>query len=236
MKPTNLVVVIGHKGSTMGTAVLGEEPDPAMTQAIFDRHLPFWEHHGWPIIVITPKTKPLDTTHERIFCGDHGHSGANAYSRVHCLLKLLSERRYRFAIIHEYDSICLDQSPRMRIGLCGNVWPNYDPSRFMTLRYANPPWTLDRRSAVAMWEAMNRWPDVEEEGFNDRLLPALAEIAGVPMLGFNNEGYSNDTLLERDRDMLEFRIKRKRACWIHGIKTEAALNVVLKAWKERETI
>lgn len=230
---SNVVIVFAHSGTTRGMEILGSNHN-SMSQDVFDRHLPYWEHHGWPVIVISHRDNPIKTKHELILCGDNEHAGVSGYRRIYAMLELLASRRHAFAIIHEWDSICLEPNPVLKLGYTGNIWPNRDPSRFIAYRYANFPWVIDHESAKAMFATMRRYPSIEEEGFHDRLLPALAEMSRVPLFGFGNLGMSNDTLLERDRDELSRKILNYRACWIHGIKSEGAFNVVINLWKQRK--
>jgi hypothetical protein len=235
MRPTGIVIVLAHKGTFCGSNILGET-EREMSQATFDRHLPFWEHHNWPIVIICPKDSVVTTKHEVVSVGLTSHSGTNGYLRCERILELITERKPRWTIINEYDSFCLDPRPELKKGFWGNIQPGYDLSQFVCNRYPNPPWTLDLESAKTMLAFHRKYPDIEEGGFHDRLLAAWSTLSGVPLIGFHLKGFSNDTLLERDSGELERRIIHHGACWIHGVKTENALKIILEMLGRRKNV
>lgn len=224
--PNNLVIVLAHKGTTSGTEDIGSEYHQNI-QDIYDRHLPYWEHHGWPIIVICPHGGAINTKHEVVLSGQCKHTGNDGWLRLRTVFTIIVKRRFDYGTIHEYDSFCLEPNPILRPGIYANMLPSFHPERFMCYRYCGTPWTIDRDSASRMLKTMDHFPNLLEEGFHDRLIPALAKVAGVPLFSHNQKGYVNETFLESDRLELERRIKFHRACWLHGMKSDKTTDAVL---------
>lgn len=203
-------------------------------QATFDRHLPFWEAHKLPILVVSPEDDPVKTRHQMLLTARASHSGDEALGRLKCMIEALCRTTFRYHLIFEYDSICLDpERVKFQPGLYGNLFKNLDGkeiSNFMAWIYPNPPWLVDINSLRKMRNVMNEYP-ISEHGFADRFLAALAVCAGVPILHHIPRGYSRAPLeLGAHWKELKQAIS-KGGRMIHGIKTESVLNRVVEIYQ-----
>lgn len=220
----NLVIVLAHN------------------QALFDQHLPYWEKHQCPILVIHPVDKPIKTAHERAAVGQSCHQGLGTLHR----LKFFFERRVMFVgslFIYEDDSICLDVNQSYySAGFFGNVFRDIDGlegglerTRFTSPIYSNPPWVVDWNSLSRMREKFESY-SLWEEGSQDRVLAAYAHLAGVPILNHRPRGYSRGTI---DWNLHEWEVKRAIAeggVMIHGIKTPEILARIEHVYENRQTL
>jgi hypothetical protein len=122
--------------------------------------------------------------------------------------------------------MCLLDKITFRNGLYGTpqTRPYDDVWKFMADRYVNPPYMLDRESARKILEAARSYPEIREGGYADRLLAALAMLAGVPVMQFPEGSWSRtDWNMERlDPGMKESlgNAIRSGSKWLHFIKTK----------------
>lgn len=189
------------------------------------RHLPLWQKHGEQIKFISPANARFTLPgHENIYWGDRGY-GPGAGYQFQWILNDIAH--HGPGIIYEYDAFCLEPAKEpLPPGLWGNV--NFIPdAKFIAMRYATAPWAIDSQSAATILEASKQYFDL---GYweNDRVLCSWAQIAGVPLLSFQGNGYTRNTLFESD--MAD--IAKIKPCprWIHGVKTKPVLEMILKLY------
>jgi hypothetical protein len=201
---------------------------------IVDFTLPHWRRYGHPLIVFTSIENPITKVGDPVeIWGPTGSYGQPMYSRIIELLRRFVTRNDDFMLILEADSFCLLDKIAWRTGLYGT--PQFRPyeqaPRFMAERYVTPPYMIDRESAQAMLETVRKYPSVQEEGYSDRLLAALANLSGVPVIPFPEGSWSEAqwTRMELEpgkKDSLRDAVKR--GCkWFHLIKTREQFDFVL---------
>lgn len=224
--PIHWVVIIGHG---------------AVNEAV-ERHLPIWVRiRSRNVLFLSPTNDPLRGIYDyegfrkenihrsnlfNKYYGLAGHCGKEAAKRLRWLLSFLTENKNSASsdrvMIFEYDSVAL-VAPKAVAGLCGIVFPNDEPERFIAPRYVNPPWTLDYGSLRAINKVAQTYLGVWEEGYADRYLSALAHLAGVPILPYDPPGFSQINIAHDCPSICsETKI-------YHGIKSKETLNSILES-------
>lgn len=196
-------------------------------QDVFDRHLPLWERHGFDMVIGCPSDDPLDARgHDRVFTGLSSYTGIEAVKRLRYVLsKYNNQWESNHLLIFEYDSICLLDKPQMSAGFHGIFQANQDPWHFVTPCYLNCPWIIDSLSATKMSMTAEEYPDLTEQGQDDRYLSALAWFSGVPLIGHKEGGFARNTIQPGDYLAMTEAIKGG-VKWIHGIKDGQTLEVI----------
>lgn len=199
-------------------------------QPVFDRHLPLWEAHGFPILVCSPVDDPLQSGHEPLNYGLSEHHGRQTTLRCYTSLEEAVKRGYAAIVLMEYDAFCLRKEFIIRPGLHGIISHTLEPRRFIAPRYVLPPWTLDGYSARKMLKIYKRYPEVVEEGYMDRLLAAWAFLAGVPILPLLWDSPPVATLTPSDRDQVRL-LASRGVCYWHGVKDAATFDLITNAYR-----
>lgn len=196
--------------------------------------LQHWERFDIPIVVMTPKNSEIpQTKHQHIAWGDCGPMGDPMYERIINILGRFLESCKSHALLVEFDCMCLLDRITFRNGLWGTPQTRYyeHASQFMAERYVTPPYMLDRHSARAMLDVATCYPEVREGGHADRLLAALAQLAGVPIMGFPEGSWSK---LLTNPELLTEEMRRELSTavdlgvkWFHFIKTKEQFEHVI---------
>lgn len=194
-------------------------------QATFDRHLPLWEAHGAPVMVFCPNNDPIKTRHVRHSCGEAAHHGIEANRRLRYIIRTLAAVDSEFFLIYEYDSFCLDPQPTLQKGWSGVLAPTECLASWIAYRYSTPPWMVDKESLELMAEQAVRYPAIVEKGYADRWFAAMAQTMGVPILGYEPGGFSNDTILPSQIPDMEKFITAGTTMF-HGVKEEWMLKLI----------
>lgn len=195
--------------------------------------LPHWERFGIPIVVVTPHNSEIPhTKHGHIAWGEPGPMGDPMYLRILNILGSFVHSTAEFALLVEFDCMCLLDNITFRNGLHGTPQlRHYEHAvEFMAERYVTPPYMLDRNSALKMLAVAAEYPEVKEGGYADRLMAALANLAGVPVLGFPEGSWSK---LMPKVEELGLDMKRELSTavdmgvkWFHFIKTKAQFDYI----------
>lgn len=237
----NLIIVMAFAGRTQHVPSPRGGFEDLCGQSIFDRHMPLWESHGWDILVICPENSQVKTNHELIALGDSGFRGEDSKKRMDLALLQAETRDFDYVIIFEYDAFCLEPNPTMRPGFWGNVgnelnWfpelvPHYDgpgepPHEFIAPVWTNPPWTMDKQTALKMAEAVRKYPDTYELGINDRLICGYSTRAGIPILFWGDEAFNCVPMVDGCLDALATR--KVKPIWIHAVKFQEHFDRILK--------
>lgn len=204
---------------------------------VFRRHIPLWKaHNSDDILVFCPEDDRIEQSISPWPVSSFGkseHNGREQWKRLRFWLQHLSLLDFSHFLIYEYDSFCLKSaapSPSPR-GLIGNLALNLDPVRFISSRYALPPWLIDQASLRRMQEASDYWPDIFEEGEPDRYFSALADLAAVPILPHRPAGYAEGTIKPEHFPALKQAIQAG-ATMIHGVKHHWSLATVQALYED----
>jgi hypothetical protein len=200
-------------------------------QDTFDRNLPLWEKLGLPIVVACPTDSQVRTGHVQLAIGLASYAGPNSRTRWAFLLSFLAGLQYDGFVLVEYDSLSLCKTFDILPGLHGIVQPNLEGDKFLCDQFVNPPWTLDKASLVKMARVAGKFPQIDEGGWDDRLLAAWAQVAGVPILRYEEGGFSRGKIEPHDFPALTVAIARGYR-WLHGVKSQEAFDAVMAAAKE----
>lgn len=195
-------------------------------QKVFDRHIPLWLAHGWPVHVLTSSDNPVRTSLPIIIAGKQGPIGINHYHFVlESFRRFLRFSEHDISIWFEYDSFCTIPNPTLQHGFHANVETNVEGGRFRSPTYPLYPMVMDRKSVSEILATAMKHPEVIEEGYADRLLGALSGLCGVEFKPFSPPGFCRNTILKEDYPEL---IKTLRAGgqWIHGIKDNETLGLI----------
>jgi hypothetical protein len=199
-------------------------------QATFDRHLPLWLRHGFDMLIASPVNDPLKTDLPCLTPGRSSRNGPLAVERLRNILNHVSTCGYRYAMLFEYDSLCLIDRPMYRTGFRGILQVNQDLAHFMTPRYVHSPWIFSAATAQSMLKIAYQYPDMTESGVDDRYLSALAMLANIPILGHPEGGLGRNDILPEDYALMDDMILNHGVRWVHGIKSQEALDRLNRTW------
>ena len=202
----------------------------------FRRHRSLWKDHPHEGgVVIVPENDSIDQNESQwpvVRIGKAEHNGTESLKRLRWLLNLHETQNQEHFVIYEYDSFCLFPDFRYQLGLCGNLYANQKPERFLAPRYANPPWIIDNRSLALMDATSKRWPDIVEEGEADRYLSAVAYLSNVPVLNHAPPGFSEAHIEENQIPSMRSAI-HSGATMIHGVKQRWVYEAALQFFDQR---
>jgi hypothetical protein len=214
----NLVVVMAHSHA----------------KGTWERHLPYWEAHDSDILVIGDGCGQLQSKYQEINIGPASSRSYERWRKMveECYARACDGAAQMF-MFYEHDSISLSPVIPHTRGMFGITlaMPN-QLGDYTAVRYANAPWRIDGRSIMAMRNKMNEFPDFQEYGTNDRFVPGLAQLCGVPLMPFDPPGFSppGGTIKpENYADMI--RALDCGATMIHGIKDAMTLRVI-ESWRK----
>ena len=187
-------------------------------QNVLDINMPLFEWLGLPIYVCCPANDLLQSKYPIIANGESSYIGPKSVERMRLHLKSILKTGHDFALVCEADSFPLTKEINWTNGLQGIVHYNLEYIRFMALRFALPPWIIDRESIERLVEVTERYPDIQEEGYDDRLLAAWAMHANIPILGYKPRGFAKDLLTPSDFGEI-YQAYSEGVRFFHGIKT-----------------
>lgn len=196
--------------------------------------LKHWGRFDIPIVVFTPKNSGIpQTKNMHVEWGDCGPMGEPMYTRIIHALEMMVDSQDDHALFVEFDCMCLLPHITWRNGLHGSIQLRYyeHALQFMAERYVTPPYMLDRNSAIKMLAVAKEYPEVQEGGYADRLLSALANLAGVPIQDFPERSWSKLTV-DPERLTPPMKLSLDIAAsqgvkWYHFIKTKEQFDFVL---------
>lgn len=200
--------------------------------AAFKRHEKFWKSFGAPILVVTHEGDCSKYEHETVRIGKAQRAGTNSIYRLNKLFSILSKRSWNHCIIYEYDSFSLVPEIPGNPGLYGIVFENKESPKFMSPRYANPPWCFDRNTFLRLHLKSQEYPNLFECGEADRWISALAFLAGVPVFDYSPCGFSRGTISSADIPDLMKSVKEQKAIHFHGIKQDWVLRAIEQFYDE----
>lgn len=199
-------------------------------QEIFDRHLPLWEAHGWPIEVVCPEDDRVKTNHRMSAFGKSEHHGREQRFRILEAMKWVLQLGYDCSVWFDYDSFCIHPNAvkiRHIYDIQANVGENLEPWRFLAHWYPGAPMVLTHSTLCQLVFAALQSPLVFEEGFADRLIGAWAQIGGIGVGTFDPPGFWKTDINEAEWPNLD-RALAAGAIWIHGVKSEATFNHIME--------
>lgn len=204
-------------------------------QSMFDMNLPFWESHSFPILVVCPIGHPIKSTHQVVELGGIGSSGPQMIER-HIKAMIHSALEHSdYYVFFECDSLCISKELPLKSGLWGNTFRSVDPDyghhqeKWITWQYLNFPWIIDHASMCRIICTSLMFPEMQEGGFVDRWIAALAQCAGVPMIRFSPRGFTRSVIdFNNPENASEIEaVIKAGGTMFHGIKTKTDLDFIL---------
>ena len=164
-------------------------------RAIVKNAMPQFQHHGAPVLVLSPSDAPVRFRQEGVTCrsaGKAAYFGQDSLDRERAHLQLLLEYPQKFFLLNDADSVCLSSTiPRYLYdgAAQGIVYSNevldwrehYSPYPKIAMQ---PPYFLSRESIermLAVAEGITAHPITP---YIDWYLVALVSEAGVPHQSF----------------------------------------------------
>lgn len=195
-------------------------------EGVFRQHLALWKRHGGELLVVCPKDDPVEFGNRLCLSCSEG-AGDTAHVRLAATIEHAALSKAEFVAFFEYDSIYLDALLPLEKGFFCNVMPNMEGERFLTTRYANFPWIIDRESLNRMAVVARDYPKMTEHGHNDRWMAALAMLANVPLMNFTPKGFSAGTIDEDNFKQLQAALEQGARA-LHGIKHQWVLDYAME--------
>jgi hypothetical protein len=205
-----LIIIMGH----------------AEIQATFDRHLPLWEKHGCPLLVVCPVDSILSTKWPVLAMEKSSHNGPHINRKFRRILEFCQTMRYDRFVFMEYDALCIGCIPTPGGHITGNLFTS-DQKEFQGHYFLHPPICFDQKALEPLVKFAKTVPD-ETDGFWDRYLGYLCEYGKVPFVGYEWLGFARNTI---EPHMIPDAVAARKAgaVFFHGVKTEAVLNALLNA-------
>jgi len=198
-------------------------------QSVFDMNLPLWEAHGADVLVVGSATDPVKTSHRSLLAGDDSNT-SRSYNRWLAMMgecNRIARAGTDMFMFYEYDSVSIAPVIPRTSGMFGIVQYLRSPHNWTATRYANVPWRMDALTVQAIYDKLSSYPLFQENGCNDRLIPAAAQLCGIPLIPFTPAGYGAPGGMVHDHMLDELREEKRRgATMFHGIKTPQALAIV----------
>lgn len=209
-------------------------------KATFERHFQFWEalkQPGDEIMMFCPADAPLQMpgVMSQVF-GKAQHHGRNAIDHFRSQMEHMAGLGFDRYAWFEYDSICLGPLPEFVGQMAANFFHD-DGKSFTAKIYCHPPLLFTAAGLQAIVKEFQDMPSNSEAGYWDRWLGLAIERTGIiyhDLLG-KGEGYSHNTIHESQHKDL-YRAVLNGARLIHGIKDEATLEVIKRAWNRRKAV
>lgn len=193
----------------------------------FHRNAPIWRSLPYDRIVFSPWNDPLEIHDACNYSwGTACHAGEHAIDRFKRLLWFLSATPYENFLIQEYDSFSLAQLTALEDGLYGNLFHETDP-RWMARHFTHPPLAMNRKTLHRIAHEAPRIHSSFEKGFWDRWICYLCEGFGIPIHGWNELGFAQNTIQDNQLDHAREK-KRNGAVHFHGVKTQSAFNTLTR--------
>lgn len=235
MKPNLLVVVSGYAGD--GNQV--------------SDFLPYYRHHGFPVLVLSPEDSPIVGLPEGLpwlsqrQVGLRGYTGPHTLERQRLSMGLLNSTSFTHFLWHDADSLCL--SPRLPGYLFdGNVlWnnevldTNKAPSLLPKLAL-QPPYFFNRAVLAGLLDGAKHpatsyylGADLSDAdripvptGCIDHWMLQVAHGGGVEHRNFP-DGASFETRSQHGLDTMIHHVRDLRKRMVHSVKTKEAARILM---------
>jgi hypothetical protein len=79
-------------------------------QPLVEMMLPYWLHHGHPLLLLSPEDAPVNIEHPGVTCKSSGLRGWKGPHTIHRQIahwKLTSEESFDYVFLNDADSLCL---------------------------------------------------------------------------------------------------------------------------------
>lgn len=197
-------------------------------QVTFDRHLPFWlAHNPDELIICSPANDIVKAKgFWQLPAFEASHHGPESYKRLMFGLRHAFDCGADFYVLFEYDSLCLEPRLDFLPGFQCIVQRNPGDREYATDTWPNFPVIMDHDTLGVLLGMARKFPDLQENGYQDRIMGALAAKAGIQLVEHQPKGYSHNTILPDH--LAEFQAALLTgATMIHGIKDRLTLNWAL---------
>lgn len=220
---------------------------------------PLYEHHGLPVVIVSPEDSPITKMGPHICrsAGKRAYVGQLSWDRQHEHMKLLLGYDFDWFLMHDSDSVCLepklpDYLFQSENTLWANVvddfrkpgetyitdsgesitWPKDYHAGFPILA-AQPPYFCHRR-VLEKLVSVGPGQACPITPFIDWQMIYLSVKAGVEIKNFHGCAASCETVSSLGRAVMRECIVVRGATFVHAIKSVEARDHVIKAYKERK--
>jgi hypothetical protein len=208
-------------------------------EAIFQRNLPLWVGKADQMLVLCPKDDPIKSIPSNaggIVSGSQGIYSEAACRRLVEYLKILKWAADCPLFLCEYDSGPVREIPWHLCELSNTLFSNgwTDGDQFV----AHPPYMMNRTTlgilAEHLQDVIDRKREVRsdlERIFSDRFIGTAVADKKVWSLSWErnlNRGFTRNTIEPGDIPRLREYLLDHPDSMVHGIKSQEALDVVLK--------
>lgn len=216
--------LVSHSASTVLITVFCY----AGGREIIARHLPVWRRHSDQVLLVFPEDSFAPFPDTLLLA--HGPSqkfGRHCLDRQRVGMQTAATFQADLYVFLEYDAVLFER-PRLRTGIQANTFPTHEPD-FASDHFFHFPWIFDRESLRRFTAEATLEPF--EKGFVDRWLAAQADRMGLPWFDLTaaGEGFSRNTIQTPEEEAEAERVVQAGGYAIHGIKTAALLERLLRA-------
>ena len=231
MNENTLVAVCGYAGDAHQIKML----------------MPWYKHHGCPVLVLSPENAPI--TPEQLGSpegvsyrvgGGRAWDGLVSLDRMLKHLRILLEHPQEFFLVHDADSFCVaPEIPRYLYEEPGVLWSreisdsmHRRPASYHWPRIAfHPPWFFNREVIERMLEVWDIVAPDLQTPFIDNHMLHLAEYANIEHKPFVSSA-SLPTWDATYCGIMANCVRVEGRVMVHSVKTQAALDQILQAYKE----
>ena len=214
-----------------------------------EQNLPFYLHHGCPVVVLSPEDKPITKVSDpNIHCwwgGKSGWIGAHTLERQRIFLTRLLEFPAKFFLLNDADSLCLSPKiPDYLYSYPDVIWSNEvvdtNPAPSMLPKLAlQPPYFFSRQGLEAMLRASTNlpcsyftrenptdWPLPFPTECIDHWMLQVAEGSGLTHSTFR-DGISFNTRTPEEIEAMASWVRAGKI-FLHSVKTKDALDRMVR--------
>lgn len=214
---------------------------------------PHYEHHGLPVIVVSPDDAPVNSygPHWCVTAGKAGYTGPHTWIRQHLQMKKLLELDFDYYFMNDSDSFCLDAklpdylfAPENENVIFSNLVDDFRiPGQTTHGHYwpesyhkgypikASQPSYMCSRKALEKICSVDPYCDDEITPFIDFFMIKAPVDAGVELRPFHACA-SCETETPNGMETMA-RCVREGAVFIHAIKNQGALDLMVRIYNKR---
>lgn len=216
---------------------------------LMKRHLPFYESHGCPILVLSPEDAPIHHMGDHM-CrhgGKRGHVGTTACERQLAHYKIALEYSVDFYLMYDADAISLEpEIPAYLYEHYTEVFsnevmdarfdqPGADPEYHKPLSpiAMQPPYFMSRASLRKMVEAAPLVKPDPITPFQDWYPVQLCHAAGIRVSALRN-AHSSDAREPQFFLAMAKSVAQDGAYFLHAIKTLSVMAYMEQLYRKRK--
>ena len=210
--------------------------------------LPWYLHHGCPVLILSPEDAPVSIKHSRVECrsaGLAGWKGWQTLDRQIAHMEIIATYPQKYLLLNDADSMCI--TPQIPTYLYENAEGTVSSNEAMWAEPGAPMvppyfYTQDslRRMLAVKDEALKMgttrgdiaWSDpYNDEPAIDAFMIELVRLSGLRYTPFP-DGVHRGTAHPHDVILMQEAVLERGARFVHSIKSRKVLDIILWTYSE----